>query len=164
MKAPETKQLVERLRRFLTERKLKFTQPRQDILLTFFACDGHVSAEEIHRRVREVNPDVGLATVHRTLKLLVEGGFAEEHTFGGNHRRYERSLTREHHDHLICSECGHIFEFEEPRIEELQEEVAARFGFTITHHRLELFGVCEAARRGETCPHREKRRRSRKTG
>lgn len=160
MSTPDPEELVESFRHYLVERGFKFTRPRRDILVTFFACDGHVSAEEIHQRVREVNPEVGLATVHRTLKILVEGGFAEEHTFGGRHRRFERSLTREHHDHLICSSCGHIVEFEEPRIEKLQEEVAERFGFTIQDHRLELFGVCGPCRQKGPEPAGQPRRRA----
>lgn len=155
--SPTEEELVRRFRDFLADRGLKFTRPRQAILLTFFDCEGHVSAEELFQRVREQHPEIGFATVHRTLKVLVEAGFAEEHTFGGRFRRYERSLRKEHHDHLICSDCGHIIEFEEPRIEALQEEVARRFGFRIEDHRLELFGRCERLARGETCPDQEAR-------
>jgi Fur family ferric uptake transcriptional regulator len=154
---PESEELVERFRSYLVKQGMKFTRPRRDILLTFFGCEGHVSAEELHQLVRQVNRSIGLATVHRTVKVLVEAGFAQEHTFGGKFRRYERSLRKSHHDHLICSECGKIFEFEEPRIEELQEEVARCYGFTIREHRLDLYGVCDAFREGRLCPHREAR-------
>lgn len=123
---------------------LKYTKPREDIFLLFLGLDEHVSADDLLEKVRKVNKAVGLATVHRTLRLLVEAGYAVEHRFGGRRARYEPALGREHHDHLICTACGRIVEFEEPRIEALQKAVADTHGFSITDHRLELFGRCPA--------------------
>lgn len=140
---PTEDELLARLREDLAARNLKYTRPREDIFLSFLATEGHVSAEELFDKVRERNPRIGFATVHRTLKLLVEAGYAEEHRFGGRQRRYEVAMRKDHHDHLICTGCRRIVEFEEPAIEDLQDDIARRFGFVITHHRHELFGLCE---------------------
>lgn len=140
--ASDDRDLIRRFREYLAQQGLKYTRPREIILLTFFRTEGHVAADELFDLVRQREEGVGFATVHRTLKLLVDAGFALEHRFGGRLRRYEPALKRDHHDHLICTSCDKIVEFEEERIEKLQEEVAARFGFEITDHNLELFGVC----------------------
>lgn len=139
---PEWKEVLEGFRQYLADRGMKFTKPRARILKALLETDGHVSADELCQAIHRDSPEIGLATVHRTLRLLVEGGYAEEHRFDGRRRRFERSLSKHHHDHLICSRCKKIVEFEEPRIEALQVEVAQRFGFKITDHRLDLFGIC----------------------
>ncbi len=159
--APTEEDLLKRFKEYLVEEGLKYTQPRGDILLSFFETSGHVSAEELHLKVRERNSSIGFATVHRTLKLLVDAGFAEEHRFGGRHRRYEPALKKDHHDHLICEDCGHIIEFEEPRIEALQDQVAKKHGFKVTDHRLELFGTCQVKQKKGVCPIEEERRSKR---
>ncbi len=127
------------------------------ILGVLAGIEGHVSAEELFDAVRKVEPSIGFATVHRTLRLLADSGFVHEHSFGERHRRYELADRREHHDHLICTRCRRIVEFEEPRIEALQDEVAARHGFRITDHRLDLFGICVTCMAAETRPRRRDR-------
>jgi len=92
--------------------------------------------------VRQKHPRIGYATVYRTLKLLAECGLAEQRHFGDGQTRYEQSDSREHHDHLICTECGAILEFEDPGIERLQLKVAKEHNFTIQRHRLEIYGQC----------------------
>ena len=87
-------------------------------------------------------PRIGYATVYRTLKLLKECGLAYERHFGDGVSRYEVAWDDEHHDHLICIDCGKIVEFEDEGIEKLQHDVAAKHGFTLVRHRLELYGMC----------------------
>ena len=100
------------------------------------------TAEEAHDWFRRGRDDVSRATVYRTLTLLVEGGFLDQLDLGGETKRYEHMLGREHHDHLMCNHCGAVVEFQEPRIETLQDEVAERHGFKIASHSLRLFGIC----------------------
>jgi Fur family ferric uptake transcriptional regulator len=107
----------------------------------FFRSGRHLTVEELVKKVRGRNRDIGSATVYRTLKLLARLGYAKELDFGEGVKRYESSLTA-HHDHLVCTECGKVSEFEEPRIESLQEEVARHHGFFPTMHRLAIYGVC----------------------
>ncbi len=122
---------------------LKLTKQREAICEVFFVQVGHRRAEEILRDVRALDPNVSLATVYRTLKVLQEYGLAESHNFQDGQAFFEPCFDDgEHHDHLICTRCGHILEFVNPAIERLQMRVAAEHGFTITNHKMELYGLC----------------------
>ncbi|MHB8895112.1 MAG: Fur family transcriptional regulator [Candidatus Geothermincolia bacterium] len=135
-----------RFTHFLSDRGLRLTGQRRIIAELFFRSEGHHSAEEIARMVREANPGIGPATVYRTIKLLREAGLATGMNTGDGLARYESPLRRSHHDHLVCRHCGRIVEFENDQIEALQQQVAERHGFVVTDHRLELFGICGACR------------------
>lgn len=132
------------LEAYMAKKGLRSTEQRRLIVETFFESSEHITIDELLARVRAVDARVGYATVYRTLKLLAECGVASERRFGEGVTRYEVSDGDEHHDHLICVECGAIEEFEEEGIERLQDEVAARHGFTIASHKLELYGTCAA--------------------
>lgn len=130
----------------MLDKGLKSTRQREVILEEFLSVGSHLSTEELYLRLRRKNPRIGYATVHRTLKLFAECGIAEQRHFGDGQARYEASDLDEHHDHLICTSCGKIVEFEDPRIEQLQDEVARQHGFSIVRHRLELYGCCASCR------------------
>jgi len=136
----------DKFREFMLDKGLKSTRQREIILDEFLDVGSHLSTEELYLRLRRKNPRIGYATVHRTLKLFAECGIAEQRHFGDGQARYEASGLDEHHDHLICVNCGKIVEFEDPRIEQLQDEVARQHGFSIERHRLELYGCCESCR------------------
>ena len=127
---------------FLNRKGLKTTSQRMIILEAFLGSDSHFSTEELYLKLREEYPKIGYATVHRTLKLFAECGIAAERNFGDGQARFEPIHAEEHHDHLVCTECGLIIEFEDPQIELLQQKVAAEHNFTIANHRLELYGLC----------------------
>ena len=127
---------------FLARTHCKYSRARDAVVDAFLATPGHVSIEELTAIVRERDPGVGATTVYRALKLLVECGVAAAREFGDGHTRYERVLEGTHHDHLICTGCGAVTEFEDRAIEGLQEQVARRHGFRITSHKMELYGVC----------------------
>ena len=128
---------------FIQRKGLKTTRQRNTIISTFFRLRGHISVEELLNEVKKANPRIGYATVYRTLHLLVESGLVEERRFGDGLARYEGHSDVEHHDHMICLECGEIFEFFNPRLEALQEKLAEENNFTIYRHRLELYGACK---------------------
>ena len=130
------------LQRHLQERGLKQTRQRSLIVATFLAAGGHLDVDQLLARVRAIDPKVSAATVYRTMKLLTELGLAHAQRFGDGHTRYESAVDRHHHDHLICQSCGKIIEFENDRIEVLQDAVARQHGFTVLHHKLELYGHC----------------------
>ena len=132
----------EQLNAHMAKKGLRSTDQRRVIVETFFKAPNHVSIEELLSKVRSQDPKIGYATVYRTLKLLTECGVAFERRFGDGLTRYELADDDSHHDHLICVECGDIIEFEEPRIETLQEEIAARYGFELRNHKHEMYGVC----------------------
>ena len=128
-------------RSFLRCEGLKSTRQRDLIVSEFAAASGHVSVEELLRRVRAIDSAVGYATVYRTLKLMVGAGLAGVRNFGEGFARYE-PLGEDHHDHLICESCGSIVEFHDHELERRQDQVAADLGYRVTHHRHELFGIC----------------------
>ena len=132
----------------LHARALKSTSQRDDIARVFFANNRHISVEELYREVKQVNPGVGYATVYRTVRLLCECGLAAERHFHDGEARFENVEEEHHHDHLICERCGRIVEFANDAIERLQEQVAQKLGFTITRHKMELYGVCDDCRTG----------------
>ena len=126
----------------IVHQNLKLTQERRAILRAFLEAERHVTAEELHHHVKRINRSIGIATVYRTLNLLCECGLAEQHQFGDAHTRYEPVYNVNHHDHLICTGCGKIIEFENERIEVLQEEVARKNSFRVFKHKLEMYGRC----------------------
>lgn len=101
----------------------------------------HVTAQELYEKVSNKDSRIGFATVYRFLRDLADKNFVTEVRMGGQASRYELS-TKEHHDHLTCTKCGKICEFENKKIENLQLQVAQYFGFKLTHHILELYGLC----------------------
>jgi len=138
---------LEVLRRYLYERGLKMTTQRDRILEVFLQTSGHVTAEQLYERMKQVDPGIGFTTVYRTLRVLCECGLAQERNFGHGPARYEHAFSRRHHDHLVCVKCGGIIEFENDAIEQIQRQVAETHKFTLLDHRHELYGHCEACRR-----------------
>ena len=136
------------LARLIQKMGLKHSRQRDAIVEAFFDLGGHVPVEAIVAKVRERDPRVSVATVYRTMKLLALCGLAVPRQFGDGQTRYEPS-SHQHsdaHDHLICTRCGAIEEFESDRISELQARVARRHGFEIERRRLELYGRCSRCR------------------
>lgn len=129
------------LKKIIRALNLKVTTQRLAILHALHEGRRHVTAQELYETVNKTNPEIGFATVYRFLRTLNEGEFVTEVRMGGLPARYELK-TKTHHDHLTCVRCGKICEFENKTIETLQEKVAKQFGFHLTHHVLELYGVC----------------------
>jgi Fur family transcriptional regulator, ferric uptake regulator len=134
-------------RQFISNKGLKTTRQRDVILDAFLSSDRHMSIEDLYLKLRVKNPRIGYATVYRTLKLFAESGIAREIQFGDGQTRYEHVAEGEHHDHLVCTRCGAIIEFENETIERLQDEVANSYGFIIETHKLELYGTCAKCRK-----------------
>ena len=132
------------LKEHLAKRQLKLTRQREHILTAFLKMQ-HVTAEQMYRQLARKDPHIGLATVYRTLNLFCEAGLAQARHFG-TQTQYDNVTHKGHHDHLICTSCGRIVEFENCEIERLQEEVARKHGFRIQTHKLELYGLCSACR------------------
>jgi len=127
---------------YLARSGLRVTRQRRAIAEAFFAHEGHPNIDELYSSIRARHPHIGQATVYRTLKLLVESGLAEPSRFGDGTTRYEAAQAGDHHDHLICIDCGHIVEFRDDDIERLQLEIAARNRFTVTDHKMVIYGSC----------------------
>ena len=136
----ETK--LKRLQEFISGRRLKNTKQRDLIAAIALRAEGHIGVEEIYRAARKRDPKVGFSTVYRTMKLLKECGLVLERHFGDGVTRYEPVHEGEHHDHLICTLCGTIVEFEDEEIEMRQDAVAAKHGFVVQSHKHEIYGLC----------------------
>ncbi|MGL5008464.1 MAG: Fur family transcriptional regulator [Paracoccaceae bacterium] len=119
---------------------LRMTDQRRIVARVIGAADDHPDVEELFARAAEVDPKISLATVYRTVKLFEEAGILERLEFGDGRARYE-DAERDHHDHLIDVNTGAVIEFVDAEIEALQERIAARLGYRLIGHRLELLGV-----------------------
>jgi Fur family ferric uptake transcriptional regulator len=132
---------TESLKRLIRDMDLKVTDQRMAILESLSRGRAHVTAQEVYEKVRRQHPEMGFATVYRFLRSLSEKNFVTEVRMGGLPARYELT-PRSHHDHLTCTKCGQIVEFENRDIEHLQTMVARNNGFQLTGHVLELYGLC----------------------
>jgi len=121
---------------------LRRTAQRDLILEVFLRTEEHLTSEDLYWLAQKQDPTLGHTTVYRTLKLLTEAGLAREVRFGDNKTYYEHHFEHQHHDHMICTECGEVIEFFSQEIESLQDQMADNFGFKPTHHSLRLWGVC----------------------
>jgi Fur family ferric uptake transcriptional regulator len=129
------------LAQYLEQHNLKHTRQRDEILDAFLSVKGHITSEALHQLVRETSPNIGYTTIYRTMKLLCEAGLAAERNFDDGITRFE--IAHEHHDHLVCTRCGKIIEFECEMIEAAQQQIADKYGFRVLRHRHELYGHCE---------------------
>ncbi|MFM2389607.1 MAG: hypothetical protein RLZZ437_1162 [Pseudomonadota bacterium] len=121
-------------------RGLRMTDQRRVVARVIGDADDHPDVEELFGRAARIDPRISLATVYRTVKLFEEAGILERLEFGDGRARYE-DAERDHHDHLIDVNTGQVIEFVDPDIEALQERIAARLGYRLIGHRLELLGV-----------------------
>lgn len=132
--------------KFAAEKGLRSTRQRDIILDFFLSTREHVSVEDLYLKIKASHPGIGSATVYRTLKLFAEAGLAREILLHDGQTRYEHVMEGEHHDHLVCTGCNSIIEFENETIEKLQQEIAIRHGFMIKSHKLEIYGLCAVCR------------------
>jgi len=135
------------LLKHIQKRGLKRTAQRDLILDIFLRTEAHLSSEDLYRLVQKDDPSIGQTTVYRTLKLLTEAGLAREVRFGDGRTHYEHNYKHQHHDHMICSECGRIIEFFSAELEAIQDAMAAKHRFEVTQHLLRIIGVCAECRR-----------------
>jgi len=129
-------------RRYLSDRNLPATQQRLAVAAVVLDAADHLSAEDVGRRVETRDGAVGLATVYRTLDLLVASGLVQQRDFGEGFRRYEPVAPGQAHEHCICSACGKVMEFSNDRLERMIALLAEEAEFRPHHHRLEVFGLC----------------------
>lgn len=139
--------VVERFRAYLAEKELPVTSQRLVIAALLLHAPGHLSAEDVASQVKDQGHKVGLATVYRTIDLLVDSGLVVERDFGEGFRRFEPARDIPRHEHLLCSVCGAVEEFRDERIEEITRNIATVRGFSRERHRLVIHGVCRACQR-----------------
>ena len=133
---------MEVLTAHIVQKGLRMTRQRRLIAEVLMNEHGHLNIDELHDLVCKIDPNVGHATLYRTVKLLVDCGLVTSAQFGDGSARFESAVNRAHHDHLICTECACIIEFENEKIEELQVEECKRHNFLMRHHKMEIYGLC----------------------
>ena len=119
---------------------MRMTEQRRVIARVLAGSADHPDVEELYRRCSEVDKNISISTVYRTVKLFEDAGIIERHDFREGRARYEQ-IPEAHHDHLINLRTGEVIEFQSEEIERLQAEVARRLGYRLIEHRLELYAV-----------------------
>ena len=141
---------LNRVKQQLQQSSYKLTPQREATVRVLIENEkDHLSAEDVYLKVKDKAPEIGLATVYRTLNLLEDSGMVTSISFGTQGKKFELA-TKPHHDHLICKNCGKIVEFEDPSVEKKQEEIAKKNGFTLTGHLMQLYGTCKNCSKKES--------------
>lgn len=130
---------------------LKATHPRLKILSILESAEHpHMTAEEVYKRLIAAGEEVGLATVYRVLTQFQAAGLVIRHNFEGGRSVFEINQGG-HHDHMVCVECGKVFEFYDTAIEDRQRRIAEQAGFIMDDHSLYLYGVCDGMKKHGKC-------------
>lgn len=125
---------------------LKKTLPRMKILKIFEkSVNRHLSAEAVYQQLSQAGSEVSLATVYRVLTQFASAGIVNRHYFEGDRSFFELNQG-EHHDHMVCVECGKVDEFVDNIIEERQAAIAKQAGYQMLDHALNIFGLCPQCR------------------
>ena len=131
---------LQNIEEICTSKGLRMTGQRRIIAKVIASSLDHPDVELLYARAAEIDPNISIATVYRTVKLFEEAGITQKHDFGDGRSRYEPTGD-EHHDHLIDIKMGKVIEFTSAEIEALQQEIAKKLGYKLVDHRLELYAV-----------------------
>lgn len=131
---------------YLQEKGLRKTQERYAILDEIYSHAGHFDVESLFAFMKKKNYRVSLATLYNTMELLLDSGLVMRHQFGNHVGLFEKAYDCDHHEHLICQECGGVEEFSDSRIGEVVGELDDRYKFSVHHHLLYVYGVCKSCR------------------
>ncbi|MCM8900931.1 transcriptional repressor [Caldicoprobacter algeriensis] len=143
---------MNRIKEILKEKGYKLTPQRRATLEVIMNNKGkHMSTEEIYFNVKKICPEIGLATVYRTMLLFEELGILYKHNFDDGKNRYELSTMNDdhHHHHLVCLSCGQVIEVEEDLLDSLEEKIEEKHRFKIVNHNVKFFGYCSKCRHDE---------------
>jgi Fur family ferric uptake transcriptional regulator len=143
------KRAKERFTEFLRDGSYRITPERFEVLAAVLRTDDHFDAEALYLSLRETGSKVSRATVYKTLSLLHECGLVSRHMFSpGEFAQYEKTIDRPMHDHMVCTRCNRIIEFDNRSVVYLQKQLAHLYDFESSYHTLQIFGVCGDCRRG----------------
>lgn len=137
-------------REYLRSNGMLYSEQREQILDIFLKTEKHPTINDLYDLVKKKHPQIGLATVYRTMRVICDVGLARETDFGGSIRHFEHKYKHQHHDHLVCTKCGRIIEVMSPEIEKLQETLVRKHKFKAIRHRMEIFGLCQNCKSKET--------------
>jgi Fur family transcriptional regulator, ferric uptake regulator len=152
MPAAEKESAKDKFMKFLAQKNLRITTQRQIIIDTVFNTEEHFTADQLLEWSRAKDPTVSRATVYRTLPLLTESGLVREMDFGKDYKFYDPNYAQHpNHNHIICSDCEKIVEFESEKLEKLESEISHRLGFALKAQRLQITASCEELKKAGTC-------------
>ena len=134
---------LKKLRNYLKENELRFTNERLTILEEIFQFPAHFDAEQLFIHIRKKHNHISRATVYRTLDLLSQIGIIKKENLGNDYASYELDYKMPHHDHLICQVCGKVVEFADGIIEKRQREICEKHDMIMVRHQLQIFGRCK---------------------
>ena len=134
--------MLEKIEKLCIQKGIRFTEGRKLIAKIIIESDDHPDVDIVLKRVNEINPKIGIATVYRTLRIFSDNGIISKHDFVGQDKsryEYENNEDDEHHDHLIDIKTGKVMEFFNEEIEQMKEKIAKDLGYELVDHRLELY-------------------------
>ncbi len=150
---PPVQRELNRFQDFLSGQGLKLTRERTALVREIFGTHYHFEADELLFKMKGKSLKISRATVYRTLELLVKSGLVRRVHLGEEHYHYEHVRGDSHHDHLICTTCGTVIEFQDPQMQARQHEICHRRKFIATSHNLQILGICEACQKKGERPH-----------
>lgn len=143
MRCKKLKNLLTKFKDILSTNNYKLTSQRKDILKVFIENQHrHFNAETLLNKVKEINKDIGLATIYRNLEIFCELGIAYELDLDSPYKYYELNVEGNHHHHMICMKCGKIIEFNDKALEDFENELENNYNFKIVNHQIKFYGIC----------------------
>jgi len=136
---------------FLKRKGMKITSQRLLVAEKIFRIESHFTVDSLAEALKDRRGEISRATIYRIVSLMVESGQLTEHNFGQTVKHYEHTPNHEHHDHIVCMDCGKIEEFIDPQIEKVQVEIASRHGYNLAEHSLNLYGRCQELAKKGSC-------------
>ena len=156
MPIPDRTAAKEKFMAFLEEKNLRITTQRRAIVDTVFGTDQHFTAEQLLEWARQRDESVSRATVYRTLPLLTESGLVHEMDFGKDYKIYDPNYAdHPNHNHIICDDCDKIVEFESDKLDELENEISHKLGFSVKSQQLRINASCEEMKKLGECKNKD---------
>ena len=139
-------------RQYLKKNGLLYSKQREQILDIFLKTEKHPAINDLHGLIRKKHPQIGLATVYRTMSVICEAGLARETDFGDGVKRFEHEYKHQHHHHLVCLKCGKVIEITSGKLEGIQRQLAKKHGFAIARDTMKIFGFCKTCKGKKSRP------------